>query len=202
MCIYIRYISPCAQYVVAASSSDRFLWNLRLTFFSKQMDVLKKCSQALRKINSLVDENLRLQLSTGMHFFPTEQWGKFDPAQRSPHSSDRNFWICFKRFTQFRDSIDAFSGQFCHVKPARFVCHITACRNSCKPNFQLALHFSHCEGSHQPTAIATWGLIQESKLLLSPRCPSRRRFGNAEAVTPKRTEPPWPEAVQVQRPGV
>ena len=53
------------------------------------MDVLKqKCSQAIRKINSLV---LAVAAQHWDALFSNGAVGKFDPAQPSPHSSDRNF---------------------------------------------------------------------------------------------------------------
>ena len=68
------------------------------------------------------------------------------------------------------DSVDAFSDQLCHIEPAGLVCHIAASRYSCKPNFQLSLHFMrysckpnfqlslhfmNSEGSDQPAARLT-----------------------------------------------
>ena len=74
-------------------------------------------------------------------FFLTEQRGKYDPAQPSPHSSDLYFLnLLWKIVPIDSDSTSAFSDQFCHVKSAGLVSDIVANRNSCKPDLQLTSH--------------------------------------------------------------
>ena len=38
-------------------------------------------------------------------FFQTEQWGKYDPAQPSPYSSDLCFWICSQSLSQLTERL-------------------------------------------------------------------------------------------------
>ena len=51
-------------------------------------------------------------------------------------------------------SVDALSIQLCHLQSARIVSWVAACRNSGKPNFQLALHFFDREAPDQSASIA------------------------------------------------